>query len=101
MQENQSSIPPTRHGLRVTTIVYSALFLVALLTLISSLPGLYHSYRSYQQANSVYLLNDISDDLYTTVNNLGFERGRVNVVLNDAGPVEKMAPNREFIAARC
>jgi len=33
------------------------------------------------------------------VNNLGFEWGRVNVALNDAGPVTEMEMNRQFISA--
>ena len=45
-------------------------------------------------------LNEVSDDLYTAVGNLGFERGRVNVVLNDVGPVQKMEANRQFILER-
>ena len=71
-----------------------------MLHLLSSLPGLYRSYRSFQQANHIFFFNDVSDDLFTAVGNYGFERGRVNVVLNDAGPVQKMESNRIFILDR-
>ncbi|QOX79637.1 response regulator [Trichlorobacter lovleyi] len=100
MTEIQDVSRPAGRRLHLSSIVYTALCMVALLSLLSSLPSLYHSYRSYEQANNVYLLNNISDDLYAVVNNLGFERGRVNVVLNDAGPVKGMEANRRFIAAR-
>ena len=85
---------------RVSTIMYAALTTVALLHLLSSIPSLYNSYKAYQQANTVYHLNSINDDLYAAVDNLGFERGRVNVVLNNAGPLELMAQNRKFISER-
>jgi len=85
---------------RVSTIMYAALTAVALLHLLSSIPSLYNSYQAYQQANTVYRLNNINDYLYAAVDNLGFERGRVNVVLNDAGPLELMAKNRKFISER-
>ncbi len=84
----------------VTTIICTALTLIIVFHLLSTLPSLYDSYRSYQHANRMYLLNEVSDDLYAAVNNLGFERGRVNVVLLDAGPVAGMKKNRDFIAAR-
>ena len=85
---------------RVSTIMYAALTAVALLHLLSSIPSLYNSYQAYQQASTVYRLNSINDDLYAAVDNLGFERGRVNVVLNDAGPLDLMAKNRKFISER-
>jgi len=85
---------------KVTTIVYSALLLVALLHLLSSLPFFYQLSLSYRQASTVYRLNALSDELYAAVNHLGFERGRVNVVLQDAGPVAQTEANRQFIAAR-
>ena len=84
----------------VAFVLFSSLALVAFLHLLSSLPSLYNSYQAYQQAKHVYRLNDINDDLYVAVNNLGFERGRVNVVLNDAGPIDGMEKNRRFIAER-
>jgi len=84
--------PPKRSGRKtgVTTIIYAALMLIVVFHLLSSLPSLYHVYRTYQQADMVYRLNEVSDELYVAVNNLGFERGRVNVVLLDAGPVADM-----------
>jgi len=84
----------------VKAIVLSGMIAIILLHLLSSLPGLYRSYRGFRQANHVFFFNDISDDLFTAVGNYGFERGRVNVVLNDAGPVKRMASNRRFILDR-
>ncbi|MDD2501724.1 MAG: histidine kinase dimerization/phospho-acceptor domain-containing protein, partial [Geobacter sp.] len=99
---SHSDAPPVQRSRisRVSTIIYAALTAVALLHLLSSVPSLYSSYKAYQQANTVYRLNSINDDLYDAVDNLGFERGRVNVVLNDAGPLELMAKNRKFISER-
>ena len=96
---NASMIFP-RKSVNVKTIIYLTLFAVAFLHLVSSLPALHRSYRSYNQAKRVHYLNDVSDDLYAAVGNFGFERGRVNVVLSDAGPVEGMQSNRQFIMAR-
>jgi len=100
MPEQRSETPPPRRLNKVSTIIYSALLLVAVLHLLSSLPFFYQLNLSYQQANAVYRLNTISDDLYKAVNNIGFERGRVNVVLLDAGPVAQTEANRQFIATR-
>jgi len=84
----------------VKTIIFFILFAIIFLHLASVIPTLHSLIKEYQQAKRVYFLNDISDDLYTAVGNYGFERGRVNVVLKDAGPVEKMETNRQFILAR-
>jgi len=84
----------------IRTIIFTALFAVTFMHLISTIPALYHSVKTYKNSREVQYLNDISDNLYTAVGNYGFERGRVNVVLNDAGPVEKMEKNRTFILAR-
>lgn len=100
MPAEHSETPPPRHPHQVTSIVYGALLLVALLHLLSSLPFFYQLSLSYRQASTVFRLNALSDELYTAVNHLGFERGRVNVVLQDAGPVAQMEANRQFIAAR-
>ncbi|MDY0383764.1 ATP-binding protein [Trichlorobacter sp.] len=100
MPAQHSEMPPTRRPHQVTSIVYGALLLVALLHLLSSLPFFYQLIASYQQASTVYRLNAISDELYKAVNNLGFERGRTNVVLQDAGPVTQTEVNRQFIADR-
>ncbi|MFH2091214.1 MAG: PAS domain-containing protein [Pseudomonadota bacterium] len=81
----------------VKHIIYAALFVIVFLHLISSLPGLYRSLKTHYQAQSISFLTDVSDDLFAAVGKLGFERGRVNVVLNDAGPVEEMEGNRQFI----
>jgi len=92
ISEGHMNEPPKRSGRKtgVTTIIYAALMLIVVFHLLSSLPSLYHVYRTYQQADMVYRLNEVSDELYVAVNNLGFERGRVNVVLLDAGPVADM-----------
>lgn len=85
---------------QVKTILSLALCAVFLLHLASLIPTLYNSITDYRRAKRVAFLNGVSDDLYTAVGNYGFERGRVNVVLNDAGLVEKMETNRTFILAR-
>ena len=100
MPEQQTEAPSTRRPRKVSTIVYTALLMVALLHLLSSLPFFYQLALSYRNANAVYRLNAISDELYKAVNNIGFERGRVNVVLQDAGPVAQTQGNRQFIATR-
>jgi len=84
----------------VKTIILTGMAAIILLHLLASLPGLYRSYRNFQRANHIFFFNDITDDLFTAVGNYGFERGRVNVVLNDAGPVKKMESNRRFILDR-
>ena len=76
------------------------LFLIIFLHLVSFIPTFHRSITDYRQAERVILLNDVGDELYTAVGNYGFERGRGNVVLNDAGPVEKMEENRRFILSR-
>lgn len=91
---------PGRKIFYVRSILFSALVAIVVFHLLSSLPGLYRSFEDYRQARRVSFLNDVSDDLFTAVGNFGFERGRVNVVLNDAGPVENMEKNRRFILAR-
>lgn len=98
MIEHKGNKIRNKEELPVTTIIYTALLLIAILHLVSSLPSLYHAYDAYQLADRVYQLNDINDDLYAAVDSLGFERGRVNVVLNDAGSPERMEENRQFIA---
>ena len=98
MEEYDSSKSFKRFN--VKSIVLSGMVAIILLHLLTSLPGLYRSYRSFQQANYIFFFNDVSDDLFTAVGNYGFERGRVNVVLNDAGQVEKMESNRRFILDR-
>ena len=92
--------PKARRRFTVKSIVLSGMIAIILLHILISLPGLYRSYRNFQQANHIFLFNDVSDDLFTAVGNYGFERGRVNVVLNDAGPVKKMESNRRFILDR-
>ena len=85
---------------QIKTILFISLLAIIILYLFSSFPGLYRSFKNLQSARRVSFLNDVSDYLFTAVGNYGFERGRVNVVLNDAGPVEKMEANRKFIIER-
>ena len=99
MQKNTPGIF-LRQFFCVRTIISFTLSAILFFHLVSSIPTLYRSIKDYQQAERVFFLNDVSDDLYTAVGNYGFERGRVNVVLNDAGPVDKMEENRQFILAR-
>ena len=84
----------------VKTVISFTLFAILFLHLVSFIPNLRSAINDYQQAKRVFFLNDVSDDLYTAVGNYGFERGRVNVVLNDVGPVEEMQANRQFILDR-
>ena len=98
MEKYDLSKPGKRFDVR--TIVFTGMIAIISLHLLTSLPGLYRSYKSFQQANHTFFFNDVSDDLFTAVGNYGFERGRVNVVLNDAGPVKKMESNRRFIFDR-
>ena len=84
----------------VKTIIFFILFAVIFLHLAGVIPTLHSLIKDCRQAERVRFLNDVSDDLYTAVGSYGFERGRVNVVLKDAGPVEQMEKNRQFILAR-
>lgn len=85
---------------QIKTILSASLVAIIVLYLFSSFPGLYRSLDGLQSAKRVSFLNDVSDYLFIAVGNYGFERGRVNVVLNDTGPVEKMEANRTFIIKR-
>ncbi|EIM65378.1 HAMP domain-containing protein [Desulfobacter postgatei] len=85
---------------QIKTIIFTSLVAIIVLYLFSSFPGLYRSLEGLQSAKRVSFLNDVSDYLFIAVGNYGFERGRVNVVLNDSGPVEKMEANRKFIIKR-
>lgn len=99
MFSKTSKILPKKFFL-VKTIVFFILFAILFLHLVSLIPTLHRLIKDYQQARNVFFLNGVSDDLYAAVGNYGFERGRVNVVLNDAGPVENMEENRKFILNR-
>ena len=76
------------------------LFSMVALLLLYSLGSLAGALSEYRQANRIFGYNEVSDLLYTAVDKFGFERGRTNVVLNDAGPPEGMEANRQFILAR-
>ena len=89
-----------RTGLRLKSILYLALACIAALHLLSSLPAMYSDWQAYKLASHLELLNQASNSLFQAVRNYGFERGRVNVVLGDAGPVNGMAKNRLFITKK-
>nr|WP_320192615.1 HAMP domain-containing protein [uncultured Desulfobacter sp.] len=94
--ETRKNVDPRQ----IKKILFASLLAIIVLYILSSFPGLYRSLESLQSAKRVSFLNNISDYLFTAVGNYGFERGRVNVVLNDAGPVENMEANRKFIINR-
>lgn len=100
MNSTKIIAPMSQSFFNVKTIIFLTLFAVIFLHLISTIPALYRSIKIYNISKEVKYLNTISDNLFAAVGNYGFERGRVNVVLNDAGPVEKMENNRIFILAR-
>ncbi len=90
----------TNKSINLKTFIISTLITVLFLHFISIIGHIMNSVDNYRQAKHVFMLNETSDDLYKAVGNFCFERGRVNVVLNDAGPVKKMEGNRAFIIAR-
>ena len=83
------------HGFFVI-IILSIIFLLSF----SSILIMKHSLLSYRQSERISQLNEVSDYLFKSVTNYGFERGRVNVVLNDAGDPDGMEDNRQFIKAK-
>ena len=85
-------------GIRSTLLL--ALGVIALLQTASGVHLILDAWKSYELAVQAEKLNRVSDTLFKAVANFGFERGRVNVVLNDAGPPSGMEKNRQFIASR-
>ena len=68
-------------------------------TVALTIPALLEAREAREQARRVVDQGELADLLFQAVRHLGFERGRVNVVLGDAGPVEGMEANRAFIQA--
>ncbi len=87
-------------GLSLKIVFYSTLIAIAVLHLLSSIPFLKLAWDNFRTAERIKLMNGVSNALFQAVRNYGFERGRVNVVLNDAGPVAKMERNRQFVIER-
>ncbi|WP_168203260.1 HAMP domain-containing protein [Oceanispirochaeta crateris] len=85
-------------NIRIILILIIALGII--LRLISSVLIMSRSVNDYKLSKYIYLMNDVSDDLFTAVTNYGFERGRVNVLLNDAGHSEGMEFNKTFVIER-
>jgi HAMP domain-containing protein len=76
---------------------------MALLSALFVLPaalGLGEAHRELERSRQTAEMLEAGIHLFAAVRNFGYERGRVNVVLNHAGPLEEMRANREFIAAR-
>lgn len=88
----ESQMLTIRWLLSTVVLVLIGLYTAAALTNIT------HSIDAYNKADYICQINDISDDLYDAVQHFGFERGRVNVVLRDSGPVDSMENNRIFIS---
>lgn len=99
MPINGTDVAPKKIS-SLKTIIYVMLAAIVGLHMLSLIRTVFDDIADYQHAKHVYFLNSVSDDLYTAVENFGFERGRVNVVLNDVGAVDKMENNRQFILAR-
>ena len=85
-------------GIRSTLLL--ALGVIAVLQTATGARLILDAWKSYELAVHAEELNRVSDALFKAVANLGFERGRVNVVLNDAGPPSATEKNRQFIASR-
>lgn len=62
--------------------------------------GVGNAHHELERSRLTAELLDAGIHLFEAVRNFGYERGRVNVVLNHAGPLDEMRSNREFIAAR-
>ncbi len=84
----------------IKSIFVSILVIILLLQGVNSFVILNRSIKDFRLSQNIFLMNEVSDDLFKAVANLGFERGRVNVVLNDTGDPEGMEGNRTFILAR-
>lgn len=94
---------PGRGGGRFLSIksrLVGALTLLAALFLIPTTIQVYQSYLGLAESRLMAELLKTGIDLFQAVRNLGYERGRTNVVLNHAGPLEQMAANRQFVRDR-
>jgi len=80
-----------RKSLSVVLLILTALYAV------SATVNTMSAISEYRRALKIHSINMIADSLFNAVQHYGFERGRVNVVLRDAGPVAQMENNRAFI----
>lgn len=87
-------------NLNIKNTFVTILIMVIVLHIMNSFLIMSRSINDYKESQFIYLMNDISDGLFTAVANYGFERGRVNVVLNDAGNPDGMEENRLFITGK-
>lgn len=88
------------HHISIRKIFITALFGVLLLQSFSSLVIILHSVNMYKNDLSVFRMNRVSDNLFSAVNNYGFERGRLNLALNNTGAVTDMEENNIFLQKR-
>ena len=70
---------------------------ILLILIIFSSIALQHLYQSYTKANRSQQQLALCRSVFQVVRHYGFERGRVNVVLNYNGPVTDMARSVSFI----
>jgi hypothetical protein len=86
--------------MNIKRALITILAMVIILHITNSSFILSRSIGDHKKNKYIYLMNEISDDLFTAVASYGFERGRVNVVLNDAGNPNGMEENRLFISEK-
>lgn len=84
------------HSVRNLVIGLVAVLVAAVA--LAMIRGLDRQWREYQAARQDLAANMVVDRLLQAGQNLAFERGRANVVLNGAGPISDA--NRAFLAAR-
>lgn len=80
-----------RKSLSIVLLILTALYAISVT--INTMSAI----SEYRRALKIHYNNIIADALFDAVQHYGFERGRVNVVLRDAGPVSQMESNRIFI----
>lgn len=80
-----------RKSLSIVLLILTALYAIS--ATINTMSAI----SEYRRALKIHYNNIIADALFDAVQHYGFERGRVNVVLRDAGPVSQMESNRIFI----
>lgn len=84
----------------IKSSLVGVLALLAALFLFPAAMGVFSSYQDWTESRRMEAILNQGIDLFQAVRNFGYERGRINVVLNHAGPLEEMAANREFIKSR-
>ena len=98
--ERPTEAGAVRRSIKIRSILLLSLGIMACLQAVTGAESTFDAWKAYTLAAQAERLNKVADHLFTAVANFGFERGRVNVVLSDAGPVSAMDNNRKFIAAR-